>query len=271
MNRHKRNTPKPFLDNQEKLKQYITSFWTLYKIEQPIYDGLTRREAAIILDLARRRLDKLQGKRIVKRKPRYRTTIKQKTMKYLFFDTETTGKPKNYKGDIKDLDNWPRIIQLAWILCDDTGKELSSRCNLILPDGWEIPNEKFWIDNGYSTEKSLKEGHAIAQELNEFKEAIDQCDVMIAHNLSFDVPVVSAEMLRAGVKANKRPGKFCTMLNTTNICKLEGPYGYKWPKLEELHTFLFGESFDGAHDALEDVRATMRCFLELKKRELITL
>ena len=61
----------------------------------------------------------------------------------------------------------------------------------------------------------------------------------------------------------------------TDLCKLPFPDGtasngqYKWPKLTELHEFLFGESFTGAHDALTDVKATARCFWELYKRRLI--
>ena len=32
---------------------------------------------------------------------------------YLFFDTETTGLPKNYNAPITDTDNWPRLVQLG--------------------------------------------------------------------------------------------------------------------------------------------------------------
>jgi len=34
---------------------------------------------------------------------------------YLFFDTETTGLPKKWKAPITDLDNWPRLVQLAYL------------------------------------------------------------------------------------------------------------------------------------------------------------
>lgn len=40
------------------------------------------------------------------------------------------------------------------------------------------------------------------------------------------------------------------------ICKLPGQYGdWKWPKLTEAYQHAFGKTFDGAHDALADVRA----------------
>lgn len=77
---------------------------------------------------------------------------------YLFFDTETTGLPRYMNAKVTDLDNWPRVIQLAWILLDENLQEVDSFCKLIKPDKWEIPVLKFWLDNGYSTEKNMKEG-----------------------------------------------------------------------------------------------------------------
>lgn len=38
---------------------------------------------------------------------------------YLFFDTETTGLPKEYRARTEDVDNWPRVVQLAWALYDE--------------------------------------------------------------------------------------------------------------------------------------------------------
>lgn len=42
----------------------------------------------------------------------------------------------------------------------------------------------------------------------------------------------------------------------------------KYPKLMELHEFLFQEQFDWAHNAMDDVIATLRCFSELLNMEL---
>lgn len=192
-------------------------------------------------------------------------------MKYLFFDTETTGVPKNYNGHPADFNNWPRVIQLAFALYDDE-QLIQSYEFLIKPNGWLIPTEKFWIDNGFSTEKSLELGIGIEEALSQFLNCINQCDVLIANNLKFDLPIVQSEMLRLEFSSDKKPLKFCTMMNTTNVCKLPGARGgFKWPKLEELHHFLFSCGFDGAHDALNDVMATAKCFFELKNRELITV
>lgn len=39
----------------------------------------------------------------------------------LFFDTETTGTPRNYNAPVLDSSNGPRLVQLAWIMADDKG------------------------------------------------------------------------------------------------------------------------------------------------------
>jgi hypothetical protein len=51
---------------------------------------------------------------------------KQKKEKktYIFFDTETNGKPNNredYKKDQTHIDVWPDLLQLAWIITDENG------------------------------------------------------------------------------------------------------------------------------------------------------
>ena len=190
---------------------------------------------------------------------------------YLFFDTETNGLPKSEIINGVKTTVYPRVIQLAYILLNDKFEEVQSYCELIQPDGWEIPNQQFWIENGYSTEQNRLKGVSIRHALNFFTQAIDQCHTMVAHNIAFDTPVLVSEMNRYKITAqNKTSTKICTMKSTVDFCKLPSPRGgYKWPKLIELHNVLFGVGFDGAHDALEDVRATVRCFIELKNRQIL--
>jgi len=78
-------------------------------------------------------------------------------------------------------------------------------------------------------------------------------------------------MYRLGFQAKNKPQKICTMQSTTDICKLPSQYGFKWPSLQELHKFLFGCDFEGAHDASDDVTAMAKCFFELKRRKLLVI
>ena len=87
---------------------------------------------------------------------------------YLFFDTETTGKAKNFNASFKDTDNWPRITQLAWQTYNEDGRLIKNFSSLIKPDGWEVPKEQFFIDNNMSTERCEKEGRDLLSVVKNF-------------------------------------------------------------------------------------------------------
>ena len=46
---------------------------------------------------------------------------------YLFFDTETTGLPRNWSAPVSDLNNWPRLVQIAWIFYKDGEKNCKQK------------------------------------------------------------------------------------------------------------------------------------------------
>ena len=184
---------------------------------------------------------------------------------YLFFDTETTGLPKNWKAPVTDLHNWPRLVQLAYLLYDNQGNQINGGDVIIQPNGFLIPSEASAI-HGITTEKANREGIALESVLRDFQILIDQADQLVAHNMSFDEKIMGAEFLRNLMPdsiASKK--KICTMQRSTNFCAIDGPYGYKWPKLSELHYKLFNTGFEEAHNAAVDINATAKCFWELKR------
>jgi len=188
---------------------------------------------------------------------------------YLFFDTETTGLPRNWRAPVTDLDNWPRMVQLAFLFCDREGNQLSSGDYLIKPEGFVIPPDAARI-HGISTERATREGAALMTVLQLFHELVSDAEVLVAHNISFDEKIVGSEFIRAAMP-NTLPSKrkICTMESSTNFCAIKGPYGNKWPKLSELYFKLFGTVFNEAHNAAVDIEATAKCFWELKRRGVI--
>ena len=58
---------------------------------------------------------------------------------YLVFDTETTGLPRNFNAPITDVENWPRVVQLAWQIHDADGVLVEQKDFLIKPVGFNIP------------------------------------------------------------------------------------------------------------------------------------
>lgn len=197
------------------------------------------------------------------------------TKRIMFFDTESDGLIKDWKTPYTDVMNIPRMIQLAVAVytLDESGPKLESSWErLIHPNGWEMPTGQFWIDNGFSQARSVAEGIPIKDALDYFIEWADDCDLMVAHNMNFDSKIIGAEMYRAGKRSTKQVPKFCTMMATIDYCRLpfpRGGNGFKFPKLEELYFILFGEKFDGAHQAGNDATACAECYFELVKRGLI--
>jgi len=183
-----------------------------------------------------------------------------------FFDTETTGLPRNWKAPITDLDNWPRMIQLAWLLCDEAGNETAHATRIIRPDGFYIPPEAAAI-HGITTERAMEEGIPLSDAIEEALPQIEKAASLVAHNISFDEKILGAECLRLGLSLpyGKKPMR-CTMKESTDFCAIPGRYGYKYPNLTELHRKLFKKSFEGAHDALVDVRACKASYFELRTR-----
>ena len=190
---------------------------------------------------------------------------------YLFFDTETTGLPRNWRAPVTELDNWPRLVQIAWIAYDKEGTKISSNEFIVKPEGFSIPLRAEKIHK-ISTDRALKEGYVLDYVLSLFADQIDRATVLIGHNIDFDKKIMAAEFIRKNIdnKLNDKKS-ICTMKQSLNYCKLPGKNGYKFPKLSELYFKLFGENFKEAHNATVDIDATAKCFWELIKRGIVKL
>ena len=190
---------------------------------------------------------------------------------YLIFDTETTGLPKNWKQDYTHTDNWPRMVQLAWQLHDETGKLLSNKNYIIKPDGFDIPFAVAKV-HGITTERANRDGHDIKFVLEEFHNELKQAKYNVGHNIEFDINVVGCEFFRLGdiEPVVTKLDSIDTKDVSTDWCALPGGRGgkFKWPTLTELHQKLFGEGFADAHDAAYDVDATARCFFGLINQDV---
>ncbi len=191
---------------------------------------------------------------------------------YLIFDTETTGFPKNFEAPHTDLDNWPRLVQIAWQCHDEQGNLLSAHSHIIKPEGFTIPFNAEKV-HGISTQLAQEEGKPLKEILEKFAADVAKSQILIGHNIQFDLNVTGAEFLRAKVPTqlwDKKP--FDTKSEeVAAFCQLPGGKGgkFKWPTLTELHKKLFGEAFGDAHDAAYDVAATARCFFGLLTQKVV--
>lgn len=192
----------------------------------------------------------------------------------VFFDTETTELLNWKNPEI----NTPRMVQLGLIVTDDVGNVRRTIGVIFKSEGYEIPRE---VSEIHGITDEVANTYGIARNTNLFWQLSDifhNANEIIAHNYSFDKIILNGEMIKAGMGCLDDSKSFCTKEASVEVCKIpftsSSQYGpkwnnkqkYKWPKLSEVYKFLFNEDIKGAHDALTDVRATMRVYFELKAR-----
>lgn len=191
--------------------------------------------------------------------------------KILFFDTETTGLPKNYKAPVEDIYNWPSIVQLAYIMTNEKGDILLKNMSIVNPG--DVPIAKQAAETHGISEELAKQGLNDYYAIGDFYTMAKSSDLLVAHNYNFDSKVLMSlahKMNRVDYDILRKQDYLCTMEASTKFCAIPGPYGkYKWPKLQELYFKIFGEEFEGAHDALYDVEAMVKCYFKLKELEVI--
>ena len=187
----------------------------------------------------------------------------------LFFDTETTG--LCFWNLPSDDPCQPDVIQLGALLCED-GKEIDFIDTLVKPPwDWLMSVETEAI-HGITRERIQAEGLFTTEVVGKFLDLEAQAELLVCHNTQFDAKLMRTALHRCGYTeqleqfVNRQ--YYCTMKQSTKFCNIPGKRGPKWPKLVELHERLFGESFAGAHSAIVDVRATARCYYEMKRRGL---
>ncbi|SDL29430.1 DNA polymerase-3 subunit epsilon [Catalinimonas alkaloidigena] len=180
----------------------------------------------------------------------------------LFVDTETSGRPKHW--DSRRVEEWPYIVQVAWVIFTRDGKEVKARNYLIKPDDYDIERKSERIhgisvavaqEKGIARRKALR---ALYSDLRQYK------PMMVAHYMDFDQRMLEMGFRRAGLKnIIKETPRFCTMKATSEYIHVPGRH---YPKLGELYQTLFKRRLEHQHDAMCDARAVADCFFELVRK-----
>jgi len=180
-------------------------------------------------------------------------------MKIIIFDTETTGLPIRDAG----IEKQPYIIQFASLTFDYNPLTKHfvecARYDQLIKPPISVPSESTRICGISDADVSNKP--SFSELYTEISQLFHESDIAIAHNLEFDRLMLINEIQRLGKTGDLMPAEtYDTMEKTRNLCKLPGRgYGYKSPKLMELHHFLLSDGFMDAHNAIKDVEALSRC------------
>lgn len=195
------------------------------------------------------------------------------SMKIFVFDTETTGFIDKKQSD---LSKQPYIIQFAGILWElQNGKWTEiERINELVKPPVLIPYASSQVHHLYDIDMQGKID--FSKHVDTFLKFINDVDGIVGHNIEYDESMFRLEMKRLGREHDYHPVQsVCTMYSSRDFCKLPKKMvwspGYKLPKLWELHKILFWEYFSGAHDAMVDVEATLKCFVELVNKGVINI
>jgi len=196
----------------------------------------------------------------------------------LFFDTETTGIRKG--GFI------PRVVQIGALLTDNKGKTLAELNVLLKPEGFDTVPQAAANVHGFSYELIKECGIDRETGLAAFFELVDNADILVAHNAEYDLDLMQIEIDYQADKSNgitalwteamAKAQVFCTMLNSRDILKMPlsdaqarffrdtgNDQKFKNPRLIEAYRHFFNTDFEGAHDAMADVRACKDVYFKL--------
>ena len=210
-------------------------------------------------------------------------------MLILVFDTETTGLPETRIINPDTLHLWPHILQFSYVIYDTDSNEIIKIDDSIVKVKKEIliSDESTKI-HGITKKVSDRKGLELTNILQKFFYDLQTVDILVGHNISFDINMIKIELLRFiysfDMNINYDQKKMyrqylyyltnyknvvCTVKESVDVCCLKafdkfGKEYFKYPKLIELHQVLFGSSPNNLHNAFNDIMVTLRCFMKLK-------
>jgi DNA polymerase III epsilon subunit-like protein len=213
-------------------------------------------------------------------------------MKVLVFDTETSGLPKAKAISENTLNLWPHILQFSYVIYDTVLNDIIEINDNIV----KVSEDVFIAEDsikvhGITNEYSDENGIPIDDIFNDFFYHLLNVDLLVGHNVSFDINMVRVELCRMiyqnmAKKDSKSENilnlcKYnlnllvnsknicCTLQDSIELCKIEAidkygrPY-FKYPKLAELHQKLFETVPNNLHNSLNDILVTLRCYVKMK-------
>jgi DNA polymerase III epsilon subunit-like protein len=206
-------------------------------------------------------------------------------MRVLVFDTETSGLPKSKIINQSTLHLWPFIVQFSYIIFNNDSKNIEKiQDKIIKVKTYNVISEESIKLHGITNEISDAKGVNLISVLTEFLTDVENVDLVVGHNIEFDISMIKVEILRIINEYEKNETMkeklkshmeliininkiYCTMRNSIDICKIEkensrGKY-FKFPSLAELHEKFFDVKPKNLHNSLNDVLITLRCFVKI--------
>lgn len=179
---------------------------------------------------------------------------------FFIFDLETSGLPKGRNAHYTDnlCFNSARIVSICWCILSDSLEVVETAYFLRKPDDFLIPDIVQRI-HGISNNRVQRFGLSIEVILERLQTVMNKVDVIVSHNIEFDLNILLNEINRLGgtqgfIDEITKKRVFCTMRNGQRLMRLN-----KFPKLKDLYTFLVNDKNNSEnqqlinwHHALDD-------------------
>jgi DNA polymerase III epsilon subunit-like protein len=182
-------------------------------------------------------------------------------------DTETTGIVRDFRSP-----DAPYLASITAIIYDTEAQRVQASFNtMIQPVEWDMPPEAGAI-NGLETEVLAAYGLPIEIVLPVVMELFRPVDVIVGHNIAFDVKMLASGLYRCNMldDLDSILGKevYCTMRESKDIVQAKNIRGHlKLPKLVEAYEYFFDRPLDNSHSANADAVAALELYLAIKQHQ----
>jgi hypothetical protein len=212
-------------------------------------------------------------------------------LRILILDTETNGLPANRYAPISTPGAYPAVLQISWGIYTVSGRIMTpvKRRTVNIALHPSIPWDAGAARIHGITEEQARTGTPGPIAFTEFAADLSTTDVIIAHNLAFDKPVIRAaayveadrdvsagrrgsSALRHIWPATEHVQEFCSMRETTALLGLVSPQTGrpKPPRLIELYEWIYGHPYtilgSSLHNSRNDTDCLERCIYMLLRR-----
>lgn len=173
-------------------------------------------------------------------------TVKKQNKQYIMvfscIDVETTGLNKSID----------RIVQLAIVNFDEKFKILQEKSWFIKPTGnWKMNPDAEAVHN--ISEDYIKEhGVSLKSIISEFLEMLGENPILTYNGSSFDISFIQRDFEREGLETGFDKHEFIDAFDIERRVNSN--------RLGDAYRRYYGEDFEDAHDALADVKATIKVY-----------
>lgn len=181
-----------------------------------------------------------------------------------FYLTDLENTPKDYRikkvgvFDTETTDIAGYIVSYAFVIQNMEDLSTEEIYDFLNPEA-KISEEAYEVHK--IKQEDLVNKPTFKEKKEEFLKIFDNLDMVVGHNVLYDFGVLKRELERAEHFPNIIDTPiFDTMYYSADVVVLEKK---KMPRLEECVAFFFGKQNVNYHDALEDVKMTLKVFNKL--------